>query len=65
MRQRRERADDRQFAHVALAEIALEPPDRDQDLPGHAELLLDSREQRRVTLQHGAAAIDAAAADAG
>src|ERR1700730_10758668 len=65
MRQRRERADDRQFAHVALAEISLQPPDRDKNLPRHAELRLDARQQRRVALQHRPPAIDAPGADAG
>ena len=48
-----------------LPKSRLQPPDRDQDLPGHAELLLDARQQRGVALQHRAAAIDAAGADAG
>ena len=60
MRERRQRADHRQLADVALAEIALQAPDRDQDLPGHAELLLDARQQRGMALQQRAAAIDAA-----
>jgi len=42
MRHGREHAKHRQLAHVALAEIGLQPPDRDQDLPRHAELLLDA-----------------------
>src|SRR6266702_719696 len=65
MRQRCQRADHRQLADVALAEIALQSPDRDQYLPGHAELLLDAREQRGMTLQQRTPAIDAAGADAG
>ena len=65
MRQGREHAEHRKLTHVALAEIGLEPPDRDQDLTRHAKALLDARQQRGVTLQHGAAAIDAAGPDAG
>src|SRR3954468_20612019 len=65
MRQRRQRADHRQLADVALAEIALQPPDRDQDMARHAELLLDAREQRGMALQQRLAAIDATGADAG
>jgi hypothetical protein len=64
MRECRERADHRQLAHVAFAEIGLEPPDRHQDLARHAELLLDSRKQRGIPLQHRPPAIDAAGADA-
>src|SRR5690348_17124076 len=65
MRERRQGADHRQLTHVALAEIGLEPPDRDQDLPRHAVFLLDARQQRGVTLQHRACAIDANRTDAG
>ena len=65
MRHGGEHAEHRQLAHVALAEIGLQPPDRDQDLPRHAELRLDARQQRGVTLQHRPAAVDAAGADAG
>src|SRR4051812_16726900 len=65
MRECGERADHRQFADVALAEIALQPPDRDQDIAWHAELLLDPRQQRGVTLEQRLAAIDTAGADAG
>ena len=65
MRQRREHAKHRQTPHVALAEIGLQSPDRDQDLRRHAKTLLDPRQQRGVTLHHRAAAIDAAGPDAG
>ena len=60
-----EHAKHRKFAHVALAEIGFKSPDRHQDLPRHAVLGLDARQQRGVTLQHGAAAIDPARADPG
>src|ERR1700722_1271327 len=65
MRQRRQRTDYLLLAHVAMAEIALQPPDRDDDLARHAELGLDLRQQRRVPLQHGAAGVDAPGPDAG
>src|SRR3954454_6209552 len=65
MRQRRQRADHRQLADVALAEIALQAPDRDQDIAGYAELLLNARQQRGMALQQRLAAIDAAGADPG
>ena len=65
MREGSQRADHRKLAHVALAEIGLQSPDRDQDLPGHAEPRLDPRQQCRVTGQHRPAAIDASRADAG
>src|SRR5882724_11710232 len=60
MRHGREHAKHRQPAHVAFAEIGLQPPDRDQYLPRHAELGLDARQQCRMPLQRRAAAIDAA-----
>src|SRR3569623_1028614 len=65
MRQRRERAEHRPLAHVALAEIRLQPPDRDDDLRRHAETLFDPRQQRSVLLHHEAAALDALGTDAG
>ena len=65
MRERRQRADHRHLADVALAEIGFQSPDRDDDLGRHAELLLDTPEQRAVTLQHLPAHVDAAGADAG
>src|SRR4029077_5921694 len=65
MRQCGERPDHRLLAHVATAEISLEPPDRNQDLAWHPEFLFDASKQRRVPLQHGGPAIDAAGTDAG
>ncbi len=65
MRERCERPDHRQSAHVALAEVGFQSPDRHQNLPGHAEPRLDARQQRRVALQHRPPAIDAPGADAG
>src|SRR5262245_48156126 len=64
MRHGGEHAEDRQLAHVALAELALQSPDRDPDMARHAKALLDLRQQRSVTLQHGAGAGDAARRDA-
>jgi len=46
-----------------MAEIGLQPPDRHQDLPRHAEFRLDARQQRRVPLQHRPPGIDAARPD--
>src|ERR1700712_5026148 len=51
MRHGGEGADHRHLADVALAEIALQPPDGDHDLRRHPELLLDPRQQRGVPLQ--------------
>ena len=65
MRHGGERADDRHLADVALAEIGLQSPDRDDDFRRHAELLLDPRQQRSVPLQHLPADVDAPGADAG
>jgi hypothetical protein len=61
----REHPEHRQPAHVALAEIGLQSPDRDDDLPWHAEPRFHARQQRGVTLQHRASGIDAAWPDAG
>ena len=58
MRHGGERADHRHLADVALAEIALQPPDRDDDLRRHPEPLLDPRQQCGVTLQHLPSHID-------
>src|SRR3954453_23961181 len=58
-------ADDRHLADVALAEIRRKPPNRDHDFRRHAELLLDTRQQRSVPLQHLPADVDAPGADAG
>ena len=65
MRHGREHAKQPQLAHVALAEIGLQPPDRDKDLPRHAELRFDARQQRRMPLQHRPPAIDPPRSDAG
>src|ERR1700734_2187395 len=65
MRHGREHAKHRQLAHVALAEIAFQSPDRDQNLPWHAVFGLDARQKIRVASQHRAPAIDAAGAYAG
>ena len=65
MRHGGERADDRHLADIALAEIRLQPPDRDHDLGRHAKLLLDARQQRAVPLQHLPADVDPPGADAG
>ena len=53
----------RQLAHVAGAEIALQAPDRDDQLLRHAELLLDAAEDASVAPQRVAAALDAGRAD--
>lgn len=65
MRHGRERADHRHLADVALAEIGLQPPDRDHDLRRHAEARLDARQQRGVTLQHLPAHLDPPRPDPG
>src|SRR3954462_13593090 len=65
MRHGREHAKHRQLAHVALAEISLQPPDRNQNLRRHSEPLLDPRPQRGMTLHHCPPAIDPPRADAG
>ena len=45
MRHGGERADHRHLADIALAEIRLQPPDRDHDFRRHAKALLDARQQ--------------------
>ena len=50
MRHGCERADHRHLADIALAEIRLQPPDRDHDFRRHAKALLDARQQRAVPL---------------
>ena len=65
VRHGRDHADHRQLTDVAGPEIALQPPDRDDDRRRHAELSLDAREQRRMPRQHLFALVDAAGGDAG
>ena len=59
MRQRRERADHRQLAHVAGAVVGFQRPDRHDQLGRHAELPLDARQQRGVALHQRLGALDA------
>ncbi len=65
MRQRRQRADHRQLAHVAGAVVAFHGPDRHQQRARHAELPLDAREQRGVLRHQPLGAGDARRDDAG
>ena len=59
MRERRQRADHRQLAHVARAVVAFHGPDRHQQFPGHAEAPFDAVEQRGVPLHQPAGASEA------
>ncbi len=65
MRHGGERADHRQLAHVAAAEIGLESPDRNKHRSRNAELPLNARKKRGVALQKLPAALNAARRHAG
>ena len=65
MRQRGERADHRQPAHVAGAVVGLQRPDRHQHRGRHAKLALDAREQLGVRRHQPPGAVDAGRDDAG
>jgi hypothetical protein len=65
VRQRGDRADHRQLAHVARTVVAFHRPDRHEQRLGHAEFALDAGEQRAVALHQLFGAVDARRDDTG